>query len=86
MQPQQEPPPAGLGLRMVRGRYHPRSGMTMQRRLTIGNKLFLSTLFILIVTFLILLYTTISTIEGSLTKEISKDLETNLKFARSQYL
>jgi two-component system, OmpR family, sensor histidine kinase VicK len=58
----------------------------MQPRFGIRTKLLLSILAILLVSYSTLLYSTTKTLTASLRTEIDKDLEANLKFARSQYL
>jgi two-component system sensor histidine kinase VicK len=58
----------------------------MLRRLTIQAKLFLATLFILVVTFIILIYTSVSSMNDFSAKEVERDLEANLKYLRSRYL
>jgi len=58
----------------------------MQPRFGIRTKLLLSILAILLVSYSTLLYSTTKTLTASLRKEIDKDLEANLKFARSKYL
>jgi two-component system, OmpR family, sensor histidine kinase VicK len=58
----------------------------MQPRFGIRTKLLLSILAILLVSYSTLLYSTTKTLTASLRAEIDKDLEANLKFARSQYL
>ncbi|HBG06617.1 MAG: PAS domain-containing sensor histidine kinase [Geobacteraceae bacterium GWC2_58_44] len=58
----------------------------MQPRFGIRTKLLLSILAILLVSYSTLLYSTMKTLSASLRTEIDKNLEANLKFARSQYL
>ena len=58
----------------------------MQPRFGIRTKLLLSILAILLVSYSTLLYSTMNTLSASLRTEIDKNLEANLKFARSQYL
>ena len=58
----------------------------MQPRFGIRTKLLLSILAILLVSYSTLLYSTMKTMNASLRTEIDRNLETNLKFARSQYL
>ncbi len=57
----------------------------MKPHLSIRSKLFLSILLILLVSYSILLYTTIKTFDSFLEKEVNKDLEASLNLARSQY-
>jgi PAS domain S-box-containing protein len=57
----------------------------MQPRFGIRTKLLLSILVILLVSYSTLLYSTMKTLSASLRTEIDKNLETTLKFARSQY-
>lgn len=57
----------------------------MKPYLSIRTKLFLSILLILIISFSIVLYSTIKTYDSFLEKEVNKDLEASLNFARSQY-
>jgi two-component system, OmpR family, sensor histidine kinase VicK len=56
----------------------------MTLRLTIRAKLFLFILLAILVSFSILLFLTIRNIEVTLEEKISRDLETNLRFVRSQ--
>jgi two-component system, OmpR family, sensor histidine kinase VicK len=58
----------------------------MQPRFGIRTKLLLSILAILLVSYSTLLYSTTKTLTASLRAEVDKDLEANLKFARSKYL
>ena len=58
----------------------------MQPRFGIRSKLLLSILAILLVSYSTLLYSTMNTLSSSLRTEIDRNLEANLKFARSQYL
>jgi PAS domain S-box-containing protein len=58
----------------------------MQPRFGIRTKLLLSILAILLVSYSMLLYSTMITLNSSLATEIDRNLEANLKFARSQYL
>jgi len=60
-------------------------GTLMQPRLGIRAKLLLSILFILLISYSTLLYSTMKTLSASVRSEIDKSLEANLKFARSQY-
>ena len=57
----------------------------MQPRFGIRTKLLLSILAILLVSYSTLLYSTMTTLSASLRTEIDKNLEANLRFARSQY-
>lgn len=57
----------------------------MQPRFGIRTKLLLSILAILLISYSILLYSTMKTLSASVRSEIDKSLEANLKFARSQY-
>ena len=57
----------------------------MQPRFGIRTKLLLSILAILLVSYSTLLYSTMNTLSASLRSEMDKNLEANLKFARSQY-
>jgi two-component system, OmpR family, sensor histidine kinase VicK len=57
----------------------------MQPRFGIRTKLLLSILVILLVSYSTLLYSTMKNLSASLRTEIDKNLEANLKFARSQY-
>ena len=57
----------------------------MQPRFGIRTKLFLSILAILLVSYSTLLLSTMRTLNASLRTEIDRNLETNLRFARSQY-
>ena len=57
----------------------------MKPYLSIRTKLFFSILLILLVSYSILVYTTVKTYEAFLEKEVSKDLEASLNFARTQY-
>jgi PAS domain S-box-containing protein len=57
----------------------------MQPHFGIRTKLLLSILAILLVSYSTLLYSTMNTLSASLRSEIDKNLEANLKFARSQY-
>jgi two-component system, OmpR family, sensor histidine kinase VicK len=57
----------------------------MQSSFGIRSKLLLSILAILLVSYSTLLYSTMNTLSASLRSEIDKNLEANLKFARSQY-
>ena len=57
----------------------------MQPRFGIRTKLLLSILAILLVSYSTLLYSTMNSLSASLHYEIDKNLEANLKFARSQY-
>lgn len=57
----------------------------MQPRFGIRTKLLLSILAILLVSYSTLLYSTMKTLSASLRTEIDRNLETNLKFARSQF-
>jgi two-component system, OmpR family, sensor histidine kinase VicK len=57
----------------------------MQPRFGIRLKLLLSILAILLVSYSTLLYSTMKTLSASLRTEIDRNLESNLKFARSQY-
>ena len=57
----------------------------MQPRFGIRTKLLLSILAILLVSYSTLLYSTMKTLSASLRTETDKNLEANLKFARSQY-
>lgn len=57
----------------------------MKPHLSIRTKLFLSILLILLISYSILLYTTIKTFDIFLEKEVGKDLEASLNFARTQY-
>jgi two-component system sensor histidine kinase VicK len=58
----------------------------MQPRFGIRTKLLLSILAILLISYSTLLYSTMKTLSASLHTEIEKNLEANLRFARSQYL
>ncbi len=58
----------------------------MQLRFGIRTKLLLSILAILLVSYSTLLYSTMKTLNASLRTELDRNLATNLKFARSQYL
>jgi two-component system, OmpR family, sensor histidine kinase VicK len=58
----------------------------MQPRFGIRTKLLLSILAILLLSYSTLLYSTMKTLSASLRTEIDKNLEANLRFARSQYL
>lgn len=58
----------------------------MQLRFGIRTKLLLSILAILFVSYSTLLYSTMKTLNASLRTELDRNLATNLKFARSQYL
>jgi PAS domain S-box-containing protein len=58
----------------------------MLPRFGIRGKLFLSILLILLISYSTLVYTTVSSLNSSLEEDISKDLETNLKYVKSQYL
>jgi two-component system, OmpR family, sensor histidine kinase VicK len=60
--------------------------MIMLPRFGIRGKLFLSILFILLISYSTLVYTTVRSLYSSLEEDIRKDLETNLKYAQSQYL
>jgi PAS domain S-box-containing protein len=57
----------------------------MQPRFGIRTKLLLSILAILLVSYSTLLYSTMKTLSASLRTEIDRNLDANLKFARSQY-
>ena len=57
----------------------------MQPRFGIRSKLLLSILAILLLSYSTLLYSTMKTLNGSLHSEIEHNLESDLKFARSQY-
>ena len=57
----------------------------MQPRFGIRSKLLLSILAILLVSYSTLLYSTMKTLSTSLRTEIDRNLEANLRFARSQY-
>ena len=57
----------------------------MNLRLTIRSKLFLSTLLILLVSYSILIKTTVSTIDTFLEGYLTKELTENLLFAKDQY-
>ena len=57
----------------------------MQPRFGIRTKLLLSILAILLVSYSTLLYSTMNTLSASLRSEIDKNLDANLRFARSQY-
>jgi two-component system, OmpR family, sensor histidine kinase VicK len=57
----------------------------MQPRFGIRSKLLLSILAILLVSYSTLMYSTMHTLNVSLRTEIERNLEANLKFARSQY-
>jgi two-component system sensor histidine kinase VicK len=57
----------------------------MKPYLSIRTKLFFSILLILLVSYSILVYTTVKTYDSFLGKEVSKDLESSLNFARTQY-
>jgi two-component system, OmpR family, sensor histidine kinase VicK len=57
----------------------------MQPRFGIRTKLLLSILAILLVSYSTLLYSTMKTLSASLRTEIERNLDSNLKFARSQY-
>jgi hypothetical protein len=54
--------------------------------LSIRSKLFLSILFILVVSYTILLYATIRHVNASLEQKMDEDLEANLRYAQGQYL
>ena len=58
----------------------------MQPRFGIRTKLLLSILAILLISYSTLLYSTMKTLSASLHTEVNKNLDANLKFARSQYL
>ncbi len=58
----------------------------MRRQFSIRSKLFAAILLTLVVSHLFLFYVTITSSTSSLNKEIDKDLEANLRFAKSQYL
>jgi len=53
--------------------------------LSIRNKLFFSILLILLVSYATLLYTTVTNFDAFLDKEVSKDLDASLDFARNHY-
>lgn len=57
----------------------------MNFRLSIRVKLFLAILLAILVSYIILLFLTIRTINETLEHEIAKDLETNLRLVRSQF-
>ena len=57
----------------------------MEPRFGIRTRLLLSILVILLVSYSALLYSTTKTLSASLRTELDKDLEANLRFARSQY-
>jgi len=57
----------------------------MKNHLSIRTKLFFSILLILLVSYSILLHTTIKTYDSFLEKEVGKDLEASLNVARVQY-
>jgi len=58
----------------------------MQPRFGIRTKLLLSILAILVISYTTLIYSTMKTLSATIRAEINRNLETNLKFARSQYL
>jgi len=58
----------------------------MQPRFGIRTKLLLSILAILLVSYSTLLYSTMKTLSASLRTEIERNLDTDLKFARNQYI
>jgi two-component system sensor histidine kinase VicK len=58
----------------------------MQPPFSIRGKLFFSILLILLVSYSTLAYTTVQSLYTSLEDKIGKDLETNLKYLRNQYL
>lgn len=58
----------------------------MQLRFGIRTKLLLSILAILLISYSTLLYSTMKTMSASLRTEVDRNLETNLTYARSQYL
>ena len=58
----------------------------MLPRFGIRGKLFLSILLILLISYSTLVYTTVRSLYSSLEEDISKELETNLKYVQSQYL
>ena len=58
----------------------------MLPRFGIRGKLFVSILFILLLSYSTLIYTTVKSLYASLEDDIKKELETNLKFVQSQYL
>ncbi|HEY6839094.1 MAG TPA: ATP-binding protein [Geobacteraceae bacterium] len=58
----------------------------MKLRLSIGNKLFLSILLILLASYSTLILTTLRSYEQFVTSEASKELEEHLNYARNQYL
>ena len=58
----------------------------MNLRLTIRNKLLLATCFILLVSYAILVHTTIRSINGFTEDQLSRQLNENLLFAKEQYV
>ncbi|MBU5611834.1 ATP-binding protein [Geomonas azotofigens] len=58
----------------------------MQPRFGIRTKLLLSILAILLISYSTLIYSTMKTMSASLRTEVDRNLETNLTYARSQYL
>src|SRR5512136_2157800 len=58
----------------------------MLPRFGIRNKLFLSILTILLLSYSTLVYTTVKSLYATLEEDIGKELATNLKYIQSQYL
>jgi len=54
--------------------------------LSIRSKLFFSILLILLISYSILLFTTVKTFDAFLSREVGKNLEASLNFAENQYL